>query len=311
MSTYNPPNIQAIKDYLLQLQEEICHALQSIEREARFVHYAWERPHGGGGGNTSVLSDGQIIEKCGVNFSHVHGEQLPPAAIHQRSELAGCPFQAMGLSIIVHPRNPYAPTSHFNLRFFTAKKSSSDPVWWFGGGFDLTPYYGFIEDCIHWHNTAKQACQPFGEDVYPLYKKWADDYFYIKHREEARGIGGIFFDDLNAWGFPTCFNFARSVGSHFLPAYLPILIQRSQHPYGQRERDFQAYRRGRYVEFNLVYDRGTLFGLQFGGRTESILISLPPEVRWRYDWRPPAQSDEARLYSDFLAPRDWVAGREN
>ncbi len=298
--------VQNVKDYLLQLQNTICHAFEKIDGRAKFMEDAWQRPQGGSG-CTRALEDGDIIEKCGVNFSHVWGDALPAAASHKRPELAGSRFQAMGISVIAHPRNPYAPSVHMNLRFFIAEKSSDQPVWWFGGGFDLTPYYGFIEDCKHWHQIAKKACDRFGEDVYSQYKKMADDYFYLKHRNEARGIGGLFFDDVNRWDFATCFAFLQSVGDHFLPAYEPILSRRSQQPYGNNERHFQNYRRGRYVEFNLIYDRGTLFGLQFGGRIESILISLPPVVTWRYDWNPAAGSEEARLYEEFLVPRDWLS----
>jgi len=298
-------NIQSIKKYLLKLQDDICHTLEQFDGQAKFLRDVWERPNGGNG-RTHALSDGALIEKCGVNFSHVWGEQLPAAASQKNPQLAGCSFQALGISIIVHPRNPYAPTSHFNVRFLLAEKPGEEPIWWFGGGFDLTPYYGFTEDCVHWHQTAKKACEPFGETVYPRFKKWADEYFFLKHRQEARGIGGIFYDDLREWDFETCFAFMRSVGDHYMPAYMPILHKRCSSPYGERERNFQCYRRGRYVEFNLVYDRGTLFGLQFGGRVESILISLPPEVHWRYDWHSEPGSAEDCLCTDFLSPRDWV-----
>ena len=247
-----------------------------------------------------------MFEKAGINFSHVHGGQLPASATAQRPELAGRSFEALGVSLVIHPRNPYIPTSHANVRFFIAQKENAAPVWWFGGGFDLTPYYGFEEDAVHWHQTARQACDPFGTDTYPRYKKWCDDYFYLKHRAEPRGIGGLFFDDLNEPDFENSFAFMRSVGDHYIPAYTPIVEKRRDHPYGERERDFQLYRRGRYVEFNLVYDRGTLFGLQTGGRTESILMSLPPVVKWRYDWQPEAGSPEAELYDKFLKPGDWI-----
>ncbi len=299
------PDPQAVKDYLLGLQDTICAALEAEDAGAQFREDAWERA-GGGGGRTRVLSDGAVFEQAGINFSHVHGADLPPSATAHRPELAGRGFQAMGVSLVVHPRNPYVPTSHANVRFFIAEKSGAEAVWWFGGGFDLTPYYGFEEDAVHWHTVARRACEPFGAAVYPRFKRWCDEYFFIKHREEARGIGGLFFDDLNEWGFERCFELVRSVGEHYLPAYRPIVQRRRDIPYGERERDFQLYRRGRYVEFNLVYDRGTLFGLQSGGRTESILMSLPPLVRWRYDWRPAAGTPEARLYEEFLRPRDWL-----
>lgn len=297
--------IQLVKDYLLQLQETICHALTTMDGASKFICDHWERAQGGSG-CTHAMSDGEVIEKAGVNFSHVFGEQLPNAATRQRPELVGAPFAAVGLSIIIHPRNPYAPTTHFNLRFFVSEKEKNKPIWWFGGGFDLTPYYGFSEDCAYWHRTAKKACAPFGDDLYPRFKKEADDYFYLKHRREHRGVGGLFFDDLQLENFAASFNFARSIGEHFLLAYLPILERRKNQPYGAQQRDFQRYRRGRYVEFNLVQDRGTLFGLEWGGRTESILISLPPEVTWRYDWQPSAGTEEAHLYEMFLVPRDWT-----
>ncbi len=299
------PDIAAVRRYLLELQDRICAALEAEDGGGRFREDPWERP-GGGGGRTRVLSEGRVFEQAGVNFSHVRGDQLPRAATAHRPELAGRRFQAMGVSLVIHPRNPYVPTSHANVRFFIAERDGEAPVWWFGGGFDLTPYYGFEEDCIHWHRTARAACEPFGEDVYPRFKRWCDEYFFLKHRNEPRGVGGLFFDDLNAWGFERSFAFMRSVGDHYLPAYLPIVQRRKGMPWGERERDFQLYRRGRYVEFNLVYDRGTLFGLQTGGRTESILMSLPPLVRWRYNWRPEPGTPEARLYEVFLKPRDWA-----
>jgi coproporphyrinogen III oxidase len=252
------------------------------------------------------MEEGAIFEKAGINFSHVHGAQLPASATAHRPELAGRSFEAMGVSLVIHPRNPYAPTSHANVRFFLAEESSMDPVWWFGGGFDLTPYYGYEEDAVHWHRTARAACRPFGEDIYPRFKTWCDKYFYLKHRDEPRGIGGLFFDDFNELGFDDSFAFMRSIGDHYIPAYVPIVERRMHQPYGERERAFQLYRRGRYVEFNLVYDRGTLFGLQSGGRAESILMSLPPLVSWRYDWHPEAGSAEAQLYDVFLKSRDWV-----
>ena len=299
------PNIDAVKTYLLDLQDRICSALAVADGGEGFREDAWERP-GGGGGRSRVLEEGNVFEKGGVNFSHVFGDAMPPSATAQRPELAGRNFQAMGVSLVMHPRNPYVPTSHANVRFFIAEKPDAEPVWWFGGGFDLTPYYGFETDAVHWHRTAKAACEPFGEETYPRFKKWCDEYFFLKHRDEPRGIGGLFFDDLNESGFDATFDFMRSVGDHYLPAYLPIVERRKVHAYGQREREFQLYRRGRYVEFNLVFDRGTLFGLQSGGRTESILMSLPPLVKWMYDWKPDQGSPEHELYEVFLKPRDWA-----
>jgi coproporphyrinogen III oxidase len=297
--------IEQVKAYLLQLQNNICDAIEN-EESRRFLETEWAKPNGGGG-KTRVLEGGKLIEKGGVNFSHVFGDSLPAAATqNRRYDLQDCRFDAMGISSVIHPLNPYCPTAHLNVRFFLAQKPNAEPVWWFGGGFDLTPYYGFEEDCKHWHQTAKKACDPFGLDVYPRFKKAADDYFYLKHRNEARGIGGIFFDELNEWGFERCFEFMQSVGNHFILAYSPLLSRHKDLPYGQKERDFQCYRRGRYVEFNLVFDRGTLFGLQFGGRTESILISLPPQVSWRYDWQPEAGTLEAELYERFLPAKDWI-----
>lgn len=305
------PDVQAILAYLRELQDRLTGALEAADAAARFREDAWERPATSGalsgGGRTRVLREGAVFEQAGINFSHVAGTRLPPAATAQRPELAGCGFEAMGVSLVVHPRNPCVPTSHANLRFFNAVRDAAEPVWWFGGGFDLTPYYGFEEDCVHWHRTAKAACEPFGVEVYPRFKLWCDEYFFLKHRNEPRGIGGLFFDDLNDWSFERCFAFLRSVGDHYLPAYLPIVARRRALPYGEREREFQLYRRARYVEFNLVYDRGTLFGLQSGGRTESVLMSLPPRVRWEYDWQPEPGSPEARLYEVFLKPRDWLA----
>jgi coproporphyrinogen III oxidase len=301
------PDVQAVEQYLLDLQDRFCVAFEAEDGGARIREDAWERP-GGGGGRTRVISEGAVFEQGGINFSHVFGEKLPPAATANRPELAGRGFQAMGVSLVMHPRNPYVPTSHANVRFFLAEKENAAPVWWFGGGFDLTPYYGFDEDAVHWHRTARKACVPFGEEVYPRFKRWCDEYFFLKHRNEPRGVGGLFFDDLNQWDFERGFGFMRSVGDHYLPAYLPIVQRRKGTGYGERERAFQKYRRGRYVEFNLVYDRGTLFGLQSGGRTESILMSLPPEVSWRYDWRPEPGTPEAALYERFLQPRDWLAG---
>ncbi len=298
-------DINAVKNYLLDLQDRICAAIAQEDGKEKFREDVWTRD-GGGGGRTRVLVDGAVFEQAGVNFSHVFGNGLPASATAHRPELAGRSFQALGVSLVIHPRNPYAPTSHANVRFFIAEKPGAEPVWWFGGGFDLTPYYGFEEDCVHWHKTAKAACEPFGSDYYPRFKKWCDEYFFVKHRNEPRGIGGLFFDDLNEKNFDHCFGFFKSVGDHYIPAYLPIVQKRKATPYGERERDFQLYRRGRYVEFNLVYDRGTLFGLQSGGRTESILMSLPPLVKWRYDWKPAPGTPEARLYEVFLRPRDWI-----
>jgi coproporphyrinogen III oxidase len=302
-----PADLAAVRTYLLDLQDRVCTAVEAEDGVARFAEDSWERPEGGGG-RSRVLSEGAVFEQAGVGFSHVFGPGLPASATAQRPELAGRSFQALGVSLVFHPRNPYAPTTHMNVRFFLAEKEGTDPVWWFGGGFDLTPYYGFEEDAVHFHRTARAACEPFGPEVYPRYKRWCDEYFFLRHRSEPRGIGGLFFDDLHEWGFDRCFAFQRAVGDHFLPAYLPILRRRKDTPYGERERDFQLYRRGRYVEFNLVWDRGTLFGLQSGGRTESILMSLPPLVRWRYGWTPEPGTPEARLYEDFLRPRDWAEG---
>lgn len=299
------PDIDAVREYLLRLQESICNELELIDGKASFEIDDWKRETGGGG-RTRVLTNGAVFEQGGVNFSEVSGDDLPASATASRPELAGRSFRAMGVSLVIHPHNPYVPTSHANVRFFIAEKDGEDPIWWFGGGYDLTPYYGNEEDVIHWHTTAKAACDPFGEDVYPRFKKWCDEYFYLKHRDECRGVGGLFFDDLNEWGFDRCFAFMQSVGDSYINAYAPIVQKRKDTEFGERERDFQLYRRGRYVEFNLVYDRGTLFGLQSGGRTESILVSLPPLVKWRYHWIPEAGSAEARLYTDFLPPRDWI-----
>ncbi len=301
------PNARAVKAFLLDLQDRICSAIEAEDGKAHFMEDDWKREGGGGGGRTRVLTDGRVFEQAGINFSHVAGDNLPTSATAHRPELAGRSFEAMGVSLVIHPHNPYVPTSHANVRFFIAEKEGEDPIWWFGGGFDLTPYYPFEEDAVHWHQTAKAACDPFGEDVYPTYKKWCDEYFHLKHRGETRGVGGLFFDDLNEGGFDHCFEFMQSVGNHYTDAYCPIVARRKDDSYGERERDFQLYRRGRYVEFNLVYDRGTLFGLQTGGRTESILMSLPPLVKWRYNWSPETGSPEARLYTDFLRPRDWLA----
>ena len=308
MSETTPGNIPdklAVKAYLLDLQERICAALAEEDGGGKFIEDSWVRAEGGGG-RSRVLTEGAVIEKGGVNFSHVHGTQMPASATAHRPELVGRAFEAMGVSLVIHPHNPYVPTSHANVRFFIAEKDGAEPVWWFGGGYDLTPYYGNEEDCRHWHRTAQQACVPFGEEVYPRFKQWCDDYFFLKHRNEARGIGGLFFDDYNAGGFEQSFALMRAVGDSYLPAYQPIMAQRKNQAYGERERHFQLYRRGRYVEFNLVYDRGTLFGLQTGGRTESILMSLPPLVRWEYNWQPPAGSAEAALYEKFLPARAWI-----
>lgn len=298
-------DIDAVKNYLLSLQDRLSNALQSIDVKASLVEDDWERKEGGGG-KSRIVQAGSVFEQAGINFSDVSGSNLPSAASAIRPELAGRSFRALGDSLVIHPLNPYVPTAHMNVRFILTEKPGADPVWWFGGGFDLTPCYGFEEDAHHWHETAQKACREFGNDVYPRFKKWCDEYFYIRHRQEARGIGGLFFDDLNTWGFERCFVFMRSVGDHFLEAYLPIVKRRKNMSYGERERDFQLYRRGRYVEFNLVCDRGTLFGLQSGGRTESILMTLPPQARWRYNWRPEPGTPEAELYEKFLKPRDWL-----
>jgi coproporphyrinogen III oxidase len=301
----NEVNTEAVKDYLLNLQDNICNALAEEDGGEGFVEDSWVREEGGGG-RSRVLEEGEVFEKAGINFSHVYGPGLPGSATAHRPELAGRSFQAMGVSLVIHPRNPYVPTSHANVRFFVAEKQGAEPVWWFGGGFDLTPYYPFHEDVMHWHKVAKQACDPFGDDVYARYKKWCDEYFYLKHRNETRGVGGLFFDDLNEWGFDNSFAFMQSVGNHYIPAYRPIVAKRKNTEYGEREREFQLYRRGRYVEFNLVYDRGTLFGLQTGGRTESILMSLPPLTTWRYNWQPEPGTAEAELYEYYLQPHDWL-----
>ena len=298
--------VERVRSYLLKLQDSICNACEKADGTRCFREDEWSRREGGGG-RSRVMEEGAVFEKAGINFSHVFGSELPPSASANRPELAGRHFQAMGVSLVIHPRNPYVPTSHANVRFFIAEKDDAEPVWWFGGGFDLTPYYGFREDVVHWHRLARESCAPFGEDVYPRFKKWCDDYFYLKHRDEPRGIGGLFFDDLNEGGFEHCFALMQSIGDHYLPAYLPIVERRKDVEYGEHERDFQAYRRGRYVEFNLVYDRGTLFGLQSGGRAEAILMSLPPVVKWRYDWHPEPGTQEAELYEVFLKPKDWLA----
>lgn len=301
----NNEDILKVKTYLLDLQDRICSTLEMEEPETRFIEDNWQRTEGGGG-KTRVLSGGQVFEQGGVNFSHVFGNQLPASATAARPELTNRQFQAMGVSLVIHPINPYIPTSHANVRFFVAEKENEPSIWWFGGGFDLTPFYPFKEDVLHWHETAQKACEPFGADVYPRYKKWCDDYFYLKHRQETRGVGGLFFDDLNEWGFEKCFAFMQSIGDHYCKAYVPIVKKRKHMEFGERERAFQLYRRGRYVEFNLVYDRGTLFGLQSGGRTESILMSMPPVANWRYNWQPEPNSPEEELYRHYLKAQDWL-----
>ena len=298
-------NTALIKDYLLELQELIVQRMAQIDGQP-FLHDSWARPEGGGG-ISRVLEGGQVLERAGVNFSHVFGDNLPPSASAHRPELAGRSFEAMGVSLVFHPRNPYAPTVHLNVRFFMATKPGAEPVWWFGGGIDLTPYYGFEDDAVHFHQVCRNALNPFDETYYPRFKDWCDRYFFLKHRNEPRGIGGIFFDDFSERDFDHSFNLVQSVGDHFLSAYAPLLERRMDTPYTEHERAFQAYRRGRYVEFNLVYDRGTLFGLQSNGRTESILVSMPPNVTWRYNWQPEPGTPEARLYSDFLTGKNWLA----
>ena len=298
------PDFKPVFHYLESLQNNICAALTGLDGND-FVEDQWARK-AGGGGRSRILRNGAVFEQAGVNYSRVSGGQLPAAATRQRPELAGSRFEAAGVSLVIHPANPYVPTSHCNVRLFVAEPKNQAPVWWFGGGFDLTPYYGFKDDAAHWHTTAQQACQAFQAGAYQKYKQWCDEYFFLPHRNEPRGIGGLFFDDLNSPDFASCFDFLRSIGDHFLAAYLPIVKRRRSHPFGERERQFQLYRRGRYVEFNLVYDRGTLFGLQSGGRSESILMSLPPQVRWEYNWQPDKGSPEAELYEYFLQPRDWI-----
>ncbi len=316
------PDISAVRSYLLSLQNALCSALEQEDGTAHFHEDTWQRPANGGGGRTRILADGAVFEKAGVAFSHVRGTQLPPSATAHRPELVGRSWEALGVSLVIHPRNPYIPTSHANVRFFHAAPPPNPsplasrpspagapaPVWWFGGGFDLTPYYGFEDDATHWHRTARDAVSPFGDTLYPRFKKACDNYFFLKHRQEPRGLGGLFFDDFNELGFENSFALTRAVADAFLPAYRPIVARRKSTPFTDRERQFQLYRRGRYVEFNLVWDRGTLFGLQSGGRTESILMSLPPLVRWDYDWHPEPGSPESRLYDVFLKPRDWATG---
>jgi coproporphyrinogen III oxidase len=304
-SDVSQPQIDEVKAFLLKLQDNICQTLELADSKGSFHEDEWVRAEGGGG-RSRVLTNGGAIEQGGVNFSHVFGDQMPASATANRPELAGRRFQAMGVSLVIHPHNPYAPTSHANVRFFIAEKEGAEPIWWFGGGFDLTPSFGFKEDCIHWHKVAKDICDPYGEATYPKYKKWCDDYFFLKHRNETRGVGGLFFDDLNEPGFDQSFSFMKDVGNGFLDAYVPILENRKATPFTQRERDFQLYRRGRYVEFNLVYDRGTLFGLQTGGRTESILMSMPPLARWEYNYQPSSESPEGKI-QEFLKPREWLA----
>lgn len=297
-------NTEAVKTYLLDLQARIIAALEQLDGKA-FLTDSWQRTEGGGG-ITRLVEEGNVFERGGVNFSHVKGSTLPPSAAANRPDVAGQPWEAMGVSLVLHPRNPYVPTVHMNVRFFSTCDAQGNPVWWFGGGMDLTPYYGFEEDAVHFHRTCRDALTPFGEDLYPRFKKWCDNYFYLKHRQEARGIGGVFFDDFNEVSFEHSFAMMRSVGDSFIPAYVPVAERRQAIAYGERERDFQAYRRGRYVEFNLVFDRGTHFGLQSGGRTESILMSMPPVVKWRYQWHPEDGTPEARLWTDFLPHREWV-----
>jgi len=307
-------SVLRVRDYLLELQQRICSAIEQEDGRARFREDRWQRQPddrqettlSAGGGRSRVLSEGAVFEQAGVNFSHVSGASLPPSATAARPELCERSFQALGVSVVIHPRNPHVPTCHTNVRFLSAEKPGEKDVWWFGGGYDLTPYYPVLEDVVAWHEVARSACAPFGDDVYPRYKAWCDRYFYLKHRQEPRGVGGLFFDDLNEWGFERCFAFQRAVGDSFLDAYVPIVQRRKNTAWTEEQRRFQLYRRGRYVEFNLVYDRGTLFGLQSGGRTESILMSLPPLVRWEYDWQPQAGSPEAVLYEDYLRPRDWL-----
>ncbi len=300
-------NMTEVKDYFLSLQKDICARMESLEDGSKFKVDKWTRPEGGGG-LSYVLEEGSLLEKGGVNFSHVMGNCLPQSALAHRKDLAGSSFEAAGVSLVFHPRNPYVPTTHFNVRLFVATPPEGEPQWWFGGGFDLTPYYPFLEDCVHWHTVARAACVPFGKTLYPRFKKWCDTYFYLPHRQETRGVGGLFLDDFNEFDFETSFAFIKSIGNHFLLAYEPIVKKRHSIAYGLEERNFQAYRRGRYVEFNLIYDRGTLFGLQSAGRTESILMSLPPQAAWQYNWAPAKGSIEAELYSDYLKPREWLEG---
>ena len=298
-------NTTEVKRYLLKLQDKISSNIKNIDSSTSIQIDDWRREEGGGG-QSRIFKNGEIFEQAGVNFSHVSGSKLPETATKLRPELMDSNYEAMGLSLVMHPENPFIPTTHANLRYFSAENKKGNTVWWFGGGFDLTPYYGNDEDCQFWHQKAKDACDPFGEDIYPHFKNWCDEYFHLKHRDEPRGVGGLFFDDLNEYGFDTSFALMQSIGNAYIDAYAPIIERNKDREYGERQRDFQLHRRGRYVEFNLVYDRGTLFGLQSGGRTESILMSLPPEVRWGYDWKPEPDSEEAILYDRYLKPRDWL-----
>lgn len=299
-----PPSSLPVESFLQDLQDRICTAIEAVDGTARFAEDRWQRSEGGGG-RTRVLRDGAVFEQAGIGFSRVHGSTLPPSASAHRPELAGRSWTATGVSLVFHPRNPHLPTTHMNVRYFEATAEGLVPVWWFGGGFDLTPFYPVDEDVRDWHRVARDLCAPYGEDLYPRWKRWCDEYFFIRHRNETRGVGGLFFDDLSEGGFDRCFALMQAVGNGFLDAYLPIVARRKDTPYGEREREFQLYRRGRYVEFNLVYDRGTLFGLQSGGRAESILMSLPPRVRFEYGYQPAPDSAEARL-ADYLKPRDWL-----
>lgn len=297
--------VEAVKDFLLKLQDDICEAIEAEDGQAMFMEDKWTR-EGGGGGRTRVIANGAVIEKGGVNFSHVYGKGMPGSSTERHPDMAGCNFQAMGVSLVIHPKNPHVPTSHANVRLFVAEREGKEPVWWFGGGFDLTPYYAVEEDCRYFHQVAQDLCKPFGADVYARFKTWCDEYFFIPHRNEARGIGGLFFDDLNEWPFEKCFEFVQAVGKGFIDAYIPIVNRRKNTPYTEQQVEFQEFRRGRYAEFNLVIDRGTKFGLQSGGRTESILISLPPRARWGYNWQPEPGTPEARLTEYFLTKKQWV-----
>lgn len=298
-------DINVVIEFLKSLQDQICASLEAADGSGKFVEDNWQRAEGGGG-RTRVLTNGNVIEQGGVNFSVVSGDKLPPSATAHRPELAGRKWQACGVSLVIHPKNPFIPTSHANVRFFIAEKEGEAPVWWFGGGFDLTPFYPFKEDVVHWHQTAKDICQPFGDDIYPAHKAWCDEYFYLKHRNETRGVGGLFFDDLNKWKFDKCFDYMKAVGEGFIDAYVPLMEKRKETPFTEQHRQFQLYRRGRYVEFNLVFDRGTLFGLQSGGRTESILMSMPPLARWEYNFQAEASSEEEMLQS-YLVPQEWLS----
>ena len=298
-------NIQQVRDYLIYLQNDICNQLEQEDGQAKFQEDLWEH-NVNGGGITRVIKDGKVIEKGGVNFSHVNGFTMPEAILNKKPELKGYTVQAMGVSLVIHPINPFVPTSHANVRLFYATKENAKPIWWFGGGYDLTPYYPFEEDCVYWHKTAQECCQDFGENVYEKYKKWCDDYFYLPHRQETRGIGGLFYDYVNHWDFETCFKFMQSVGNSYVKAYRPIMHKRKQTPFSNQHKNFQMLRRGRYAEFNLIYDRGTHFGLQSNGRTESILMSLPPTVKWEYDFKPEPGSEEEQLYLYYLKPRKWI-----